>query len=326
MNKVNYWMMAMSVLLPAATLFADSEQINVPAGEEVSFAPAKAGPSGRARPFVGVALQDRHCLHLDYGVPVIFVQKDSPAAKAGFVAGDILREFDGQKIFNSNQFFNLLRTYKPGETLPAVLLRNGETISANVTLEIRPGKLLSKNAPAKDRKQLVPQESPRDDVVVIINGKEYSLSNNMRDWLDRISVTKDALIIRTDKVRDELSAFADRLRAHIDRAEKKDAATIQIQMANLENAASHTAFSRRYYGDGIDIVYSGSDEKRHLTVKKQEGEAGGSTVLFDGPCATQEEIDAIPQEVKEIVEKFMSLKLKVVEPSNQDKSGQDDKK
>jgi putative serine protease PepD len=65
------------------------------------------------------------------------VTPNSPAAKAGLRAGDLLVEFDGKKIDNLYDFTYALRAKKPGDTVMVVVKRNGQDVKATVTLEAR---------------------------------------------------------------------------------------------------------------------------------------------------------------------------------------------
>ena len=71
------------------------------------------------------------------GVKFADVRDASPAAKAGLKAGDILVEFAGKEIKNLYDFTYALRAHKPGETVKVTVLRGGERLSVNVTLEQR---------------------------------------------------------------------------------------------------------------------------------------------------------------------------------------------
>ncbi|HXW12869.1 MAG TPA: M28 family peptidase, partial [Terriglobia bacterium] len=71
------------------------------------------------------------------GVKFADVRDASPAAKAGFKAGDILIDFDGKKIDNLYDFTYALRAHKPGDKVTVTVLRNGEKITRDVTLEVR---------------------------------------------------------------------------------------------------------------------------------------------------------------------------------------------
>jgi hypothetical protein len=71
------------------------------------------------------------------GVMFADIVNDSPAAKAGLKAGDIMIEFDGKQIKRLNDYAFLLRSKMPGDVVPVVVKRNGENVRVNVTLETR---------------------------------------------------------------------------------------------------------------------------------------------------------------------------------------------
>jgi hypothetical protein len=71
------------------------------------------------------------------GVLFADVVNDSPAAKAGLKAGDIMVEFDGKPIQRLNDYAFLLRSKQPGDVVVVVVKRSNETIRVNVTLETR---------------------------------------------------------------------------------------------------------------------------------------------------------------------------------------------
>jgi aminopeptidase YwaD len=72
------------------------------------------------------------------GVRFSDVRDGSPAAKAGFKAGDIMIEFDGKKIDNLYDFTYALRQHKPGDTVLVKVLRNDQSVEAQVLLTKRP--------------------------------------------------------------------------------------------------------------------------------------------------------------------------------------------
>jgi hypothetical protein len=71
------------------------------------------------------------------GVLFADVQNNSPAAKAGLKAGDLLVQFDGKPIENLNDFFYSLSSKKPGDVVPVVVKRNSQDVKVSVTLETR---------------------------------------------------------------------------------------------------------------------------------------------------------------------------------------------
>jgi putative serine protease PepD len=65
------------------------------------------------------------------------VTSNSPAAKAGLKAGDLMVEFDGKPIQNLYDFTYALGAKKPGDVVVVVVKRNGQDVKVNVTLEAR---------------------------------------------------------------------------------------------------------------------------------------------------------------------------------------------
>jgi hypothetical protein len=72
------------------------------------------------------------------GVKFADVREGSPAAKAGFKAGDILVEFDGKPIQNLYDFTYALQAKKPGDEVKVKVVREGKPLEAPVLLTKRP--------------------------------------------------------------------------------------------------------------------------------------------------------------------------------------------
>jgi len=73
----------------------------------------------------------------EHGVKFADVRDASPAAKAGFRAGDVLIDFGGKKIDNLYDFTYALRAHKPGDKVAVTVLRAGQKLTREVTLEVR---------------------------------------------------------------------------------------------------------------------------------------------------------------------------------------------
>ncbi len=65
------------------------------------------------------------------------IQPGSPAAKAGFKAGDVLVQFGAMPINNLYDFTDALRRSKVGEVVEVKVLRDGKPVTASVKLEQR---------------------------------------------------------------------------------------------------------------------------------------------------------------------------------------------
>ncbi|MBM4040644.1 MAG: Do family serine endopeptidase [Planctomycetes bacterium] len=77
-------------------------------------------------------------LKLDHGVQVNQVVPGDPADKAGIREGDILLEFDGQRIADGEKFREIVAKAKVGATVPVKVLRGKQTLSLKVTLTEQP--------------------------------------------------------------------------------------------------------------------------------------------------------------------------------------------
>lgn len=74
-------------------------------------------------------------LPAERGVYVAEVSSDSPAAKAGFKAGDVITEFNGTRIEGTEQFSRLVRETPAGRTVQLTVWRDGraQTLSAELS-------------------------------------------------------------------------------------------------------------------------------------------------------------------------------------------------
>ena len=67
------------------------------------------------------------------GVVVEAVDAESPASKAGLKTGDIVVEFDGERVRSVRQFSRLVSETPDGRTVAAAVMRDGQRVSVNVT-------------------------------------------------------------------------------------------------------------------------------------------------------------------------------------------------
>lgn len=96
--------------------------------------PSGRGSGGGYGPFFGSVPDFRDDIR---GVPFSDVVSNSPAAKAGLKAGDIMVEFDGKAIQSLNDYAFVLRQKKPGDVVSVVVKRGNADVKVNVTLESR---------------------------------------------------------------------------------------------------------------------------------------------------------------------------------------------
>ena len=85
--------------------------------------------------YIGVTVRDADASSPNAGVFIEDVVQDSPAEKAGMKAGDVITEFDGERVRSSLQFTRLVRETPEGRSVQAALSRAGQRIPVTVTPE-----------------------------------------------------------------------------------------------------------------------------------------------------------------------------------------------
>lgn len=97
------------------------------------------GKVSRGRIGVGIGEVDKDvakALGLDSAVGALVgsVGKDSPAEKAGVIAGDIILRFDGKKVSKASDLPRIVGETKPGSKVNMVLWRKGAEKSVSITV------------------------------------------------------------------------------------------------------------------------------------------------------------------------------------------------
>jgi serine protease Do len=100
------------------------------------------GMEGRS--FLGVGVQEvtserAKALKLkdEYGVEITSVQDDSPASKAGLKVGDIVLDYNGQRVEGTEQFIRMVRETPVGRTVKMQVGRGGATQTVSATVAAR---------------------------------------------------------------------------------------------------------------------------------------------------------------------------------------------
>jgi serine protease Do len=107
-------------------------------GQSVFVGPTLIGPGST----IGVTVTDLTDAAADApgtpasGVRIERVQDGSPAARAGFQAGDIVVEFDGERVRSTRQFSRVVQETPPNRQVNAVVIRNGARQTIAVTPEV----------------------------------------------------------------------------------------------------------------------------------------------------------------------------------------------
>jgi serine protease Do len=105
---------------------------------------------GGERAWMGVRLSDvtsekAHELKLpgEYGAVVDKVEPDSPAAKAGLEKGDVILEFNGERVWSVAELSRMIRETPPGRSVSLRVSRDGQVRTVSVKLESHGGDIFS---------------------------------------------------------------------------------------------------------------------------------------------------------------------------------------
>lgn len=97
-------------------------------------------------PYVGVTVRDADSADVERaklpsaaGAVVEEVRVESPAAKAGVQAGDVITRFDGERVRGARHFDRLVTETPEGRTVEMTVVRAGENVNMTVTPEASPG-------------------------------------------------------------------------------------------------------------------------------------------------------------------------------------------
>lgn len=117
----------------------------IPADVVVDVARQLIATGKASHSFLGIApltvtsdLQRQFQLDRDSGILIAEVDLGTPAEEAGLQQGDIIISLDGQPMERESDLYKFLRTKKPGDTVSLVYVRNGQEVTAEVTLGERP--------------------------------------------------------------------------------------------------------------------------------------------------------------------------------------------
>lgn len=108
------------------------------------------------RGFLGVNIQDvtpqlaqQFKLDAAKGALVSGVSPDSPADKAGVKSGDVITDFNGKPVTDSRHLKLQVGSTTPGAAVPMNVLRDGKTVTLNVTVKELPGDKVADATPAE---------------------------------------------------------------------------------------------------------------------------------------------------------------------------------
>ena len=117
-----------------------------------------------SKPYMGVSVSDVSAETQLYGIPkgaaIQSVTENSPAAKAGLVAGDIVTQVDGTALNGSSDLVDIVGKCIPGDTLVLTVYRQGQTMELTVVIEEQIQSALETTTQQMPQQQMPQQMDP----------------------------------------------------------------------------------------------------------------------------------------------------------------------
>jgi len=116
------------------------------AQEFMGFAPQISIATSGSRSYLGVGVAEINAdrakalkLKEERGVEITRLEEDSPAAKAGLKVGDVVLEYNGQRLEGTEQFVRMVRETPEGRQARLLVSRDGSTQTLNAAIGARKG-------------------------------------------------------------------------------------------------------------------------------------------------------------------------------------------
>jgi len=84
---------------------------------------------------IGVSIRDQDAGATSAGAVVDDVRQDSPAARAGIKVGDLVTEFDGERVRSARHLSRLVEETASGHSVKLAVMREGKRVDLSVTPE-----------------------------------------------------------------------------------------------------------------------------------------------------------------------------------------------
>jgi serine protease Do len=132
---MKFWKTAVLSVALLAAAGAGAAMAPVVHGQRTAVAPRSLEifSTGGGRIGVSVADVENSDVKATSGVVIESVEDDSPAARAGMRQGDVVVEFDGERVRSVRQFTRLVSETPAGRQVAAAVLRDGQRVSLNLT-------------------------------------------------------------------------------------------------------------------------------------------------------------------------------------------------
>lgn len=253
------------------------------------------------QPFQGNATKELN-IPQGLGLSVMHVVPDTPAAKAGVQAGDVLHKLDDQLLMHPLQLRTLIRTKKAGDAITLTVIRAGKPVELK-------SKLVDREVPVIENAggwEVAPGQAQR-----LVPGQRLHVGPNgiveIGPLLELDPAVGGAPQI-PDDIRERIEAQRREMIKRIKQMQQQQGRLLPQQRPGIAaNATATTVMSDAEH----TIKYSITNGKKHLTVTDKKTK----TKVFDGPVNTEAELKEVPEPIRKKFEKLdkrMNLNIQIM--------------
>jgi serine protease Do len=273
---------------------AQVAQIPTQVVAQVRQQPAQAAQSAatvaiaRGGSYIGIGIQEIDSdrakalkLREEAGVEVTRVDKDSPAEKAGLMAGDAVIQYNGQRIEGLEQFSRMVRETPAGRDVKLDIWRNGGPQSVTVKVATRRGSVVAGDGFSFTIPEIpVMPDIPRSLMIwrtALLGVEAESLDGQLGQFFG----VKEGVLVRS------VIAGSAAEKAGV----KAGDVITKVDDANVRTPSDLSSRVRGLRGKSVDIVVMRDRKEMTLNVMIADQQGGGGAVrrgaraarLLDGP-------------------------------------------
>ncbi len=268
-----------------------------------------AGSEEKKTTYIGVVIESvppvlRDYVDLPEGVGLLLprIAKDGPADKAGLKDNDILVKFDGQLVINYSQFSTLVNMKAPGDTVTVTILRKGEEMDFDVTLEerVRKGmRFLHPDIPH------APDAPPVPDVGAIMEQVDEWIPGSVRVFIDE----NEQVHVDMEDLKNDLQGLRTKLqKIYILDDPDVDNIVLKHGDSGARTTTIHIADKDiNFVSDDGRVEISNAGDQRFAKIMDGDGE-----LLYEGPLP-ENYADTLPEEAVKLLEALEAIQLDTME-------------
>ncbi|MEX0331634.1 MAG: S1C family serine protease [Puniceicoccaceae bacterium] len=308
------------LLLPLVSLAAEEEEvirkedINQIVAEATETAREWAyrlreyqGGKAESSTYMGIVIEPVPSVLRDYvdlpkGVGLLLpkIAKDGPADKAGLKDNDIIVSFDDQLVINISQLSTLIDMKGPGATVPVKVLRKGEELTLEVTLEERMRKGGHFFIPEAPDAPDAPEIPDMEDLGMIMEKVEEWIPGSVRIYVDQ----NEQVHVDLEDLREDINELRDKFtQIHVIKGDDPDIVTHHGDHGARTTMIRVAQKDVSYESDEGKVVLDSTEAGRQAMVWDAEG-----NLIYEG-ALPENYAEELPPAAVRLIDSLNDLEL-----------------